>query len=295
MTDSARQLHASLARIADLPDHIQIWPGHGAGSACGKALGAMPSSTLGYERRTNWAFQLVDQDKFVEAVLEGQPSPPTYFATMKRLNRDGPPLLGPRNELPQLGVSEFADLEQSAAMLDVRPAAEFGAGHIVGTLNIPLIKAFTTWSGWLLQYGKPIALIARNGEDAEEARVALQSIGLDHVVAWFGPEVVQSIGAEHGLATSAKGDVLEAEQLVADGRMVVDIRNPAEWQAGHIPGAVHHPLGTIQSTMDHLDRDTPIAIHCQGGTRSAIGASVLESMGFKDVVDLSGGYGEWRK
>ena len=286
MEAGGRDLFRSLQRTASLPDHLQIWPGHGAGSACGKALGAMPSSTLGYERRTNWAFGIHDEAAFVTSVLEGQPSPPTYFATMKRINRDGAPLLGVRGAPAALAASALAQRIADGVVVDIRPAAAYAAQHAAGTLNIPLGKSFTTWSGWLLRYDQDIALIAPDTLTASEAQRALASIGLDRVVGAFDLDAL--VGSR---ATIAKGDINAAEAMQAAGRLVIDLREPNEWNAGHLDGAELHPLGTVTTTLAALDRTTPLAIHCQAGARSAIGASVLERMGFTDVVDLTAGYG----
>lgn len=293
METGARQLFRSLKRLATLPDHLQIWPGHGAGSACGKALGAMPSSTLGYERRTNWAFGIEDEQQFVAAVLEGQPAPPTYFATMKRLNRDGPPLLGEQGPLSEL-TADALPAARAGVLLDVRPATDFAAGHLRGAISIPLIKAFTTWSGWLIDHDTPITLVAPDATTAGSARTALASIGLDDVRGWFGPAALRDAAAREGLVTATRADIGDAEAMIAAGRTVVDLREVPEWEAGHIPDAVHHPLGTVQQALDDLPRDTPLAVHCQAGTRSGIGSSVLEAMGFTDVLDLSAGYSGWR-
>ncbi len=294
MVAGARQLFASLQRTRSLPDHLQIWPGHGAGSACGKALGAMPTSTLGYERRTNWAFGLNTEAAFVDTVLDGQPTPPAYFGTMKRINRDGPPLLGLRAPLQSAAVESVTAQLESGQFLDTCPAAAYAAGHLRGSINIPLIKAFTTWAGWLLDYDRPITLIADSQAEAEEARRALASIGLDNVSGWLTSGAALSLATSGDiLATSRHGDVTAAETLLGGGRTVVDLREPNEWAAGHIPGAVHHPLGKVRAELAALPRDTPLAVHCQAGTRSAIGTSVLEAAGFTDVVDLSGGYAGW--
>lgn len=294
MESGARQLFASLQRMATLPDHLQIWPGHGAGSACGKALGAMPTSTLGYERRTNWAFGVPDEATFVASVLEGQPNPPTYFATMKRMNRDGAPVLGEQGAVPSLAGSELPAALRDGTVIDLRPFARYAEKHIRGTLNLPLIKAFTTWAGWLVGYDREITLIAPDAASSSEARRALASIGLDKVRGAFSTEIIDTAAAQGGTAQVIKGDITTAEGLIEGGRMVIDIRERNEWDAGHIPGAVHHPLGTLATTLSELDRATPVALHCQGGTRSAIGASVLEQLGFTDVVDLTGGWSTWQ-
>ena len=293
MESGARQLFGSLQRLATLPDHLQIWPGHGAGSACGKALGAMPTSTLGYERRTNWAFAISDEATFVTAVLEGQPSPPAYFGTMKRINRDGPAVLGVQAAVPSLMTSAFPAAMAETSVVDLRSFADFSEAHLPGTLNLPLIKAFTTWAGWLLPYDRDITLISPDGISTAEARRALASIGLDRVRGAFGSGVIEAAQRSGTAVRSVKGDVTRAATLIKTGRTVIDLREVSEWNAGHIPGAEHHPLGVLRSDMANIDRAAPIAIHCQGGTRSAIGASVLEAMGFTDVVDLTTGFSGW--
>ncbi len=287
---SAVQLFHSLKRLEPLPDHLQIWPGHGAGSACGKALGAMPTSTLGYERRTNWAFGVNMEPAFVTAVLDGQPTPPSYFARMKQVNRDGPPVLGKRAPLPTLGHDAvMRALQDGSVVLDVRPKRDHAAGHLEGTLGIPLIKAFTTWAGWLVAGDATVIVIAIDAEAADEARDALASIGIDNVTGFAEPSVVTG----PTVRTANPGDINDAAAMQADGRHVLDVREANEFAVGHIPGAEHHPLGTLEESVGNLDRTTPLAVHCQGGTRSAIGASVLERMGFTDVIDLVGGYSAW--
>ena len=293
MEAGARQLFASLQRLRTLPDHLQIWPGHGAGSACGKALGAMLTSTLGYERRTNWAFAITNEASFVLAVLEGQPAPPSYFGTMKRINRDGPAMLGEQYALPLLPVSQLAEALAATNVVDLRSSAEYAEAHLPGTLNLPLIKAFTTWAGWLLPYDRDITVIAPDAASAADARRALASIGLDRTRGWFGLEVIESAQRSGTAVRIVKGDITNAEMLIEGGRRVLDLREESEWDAGHIPGAEHHPLGTLNAALEGTSRELPIAIHCQGGTRSAIGASLLERMGFTDVVDLTGGYAAW--
>lgn len=288
---SAVQLFHSLKRLESLPDHLQLWPGHGAGSACGKALGAMPTSTLGYERRTNWAFGVNMEPAFVTTVLDGQPTPPTYFARMKQVNRDGPPVLGARPALPAIDRDAvMRGINNGSVVLDVRPQADHAACHLDGTLGIPLIKAFTTWAGWLVPGDATVILIAPDAEAAAGARDALASIGIDNVTGYAPPSVVTG----PTVRTARPGDIHDAVAMQADGRRVLDVREVDEFAAGHIPGAEHHPLGSLESSVASLDRATPVAVHCQGGTRSAIGASVLERMGFTDVIDLTAGYGGWK-
>jgi hydroxyacylglutathione hydrolase len=253
----------------------------------------MPSSTLGYERRTNWAFGVKSEAEFVAAVLEGQPSPPTYFAMMKHINKIGAPVLGNATPIEDLDIGDFAWAMADGVVLDVRPRSSWSEGHLGGTINIPLIKAFTTWAGWLLPYDQSIALIALSSADATEARRALASIGLDRVRGAFSPAAYAALEQTRGIASAKQGDIRKAESLIASGRPVIDLREAGEWAAGHIPGAEHHPLGSVRAGLAERDRTTPLAIHCQAGTRSAIGASVLEAMGFTDVIDLTDGFAAW--
>lgn len=292
---SARALFRSLQRLAPLPDYLQIWPGHGAGSACGKALGSLPTSTLGYERRTNWAFQIADEDAFVAAVLEGQPPPPTYFARMKRINRDGPPILGVRVAPAELAASALLRALRDGLVLDIRPLQAYAEAHIPGTLNLPLIKTFTTWAGWLLPADRALYLIAADPGAALEAQLALTSIGLDRVAGAFSPAVIAAAQDVPEARATRCAPMAEASRLQRDGRLIVDVRDLSEWRAGHLNGAAHHPLGTLASTLAAMDHTTPLAVHCEGGTRSAIGASVLEWIGFSDVIDLGGGWREWER
>src|SRR5687767_12953979 len=160
MEAAAHALFHSLQRFKTYPDYLQIWPGHGAGSACGKGIGSLPQSTLGYERRVNWAFNISDEDEFVRRVLAGQPEPPRYFADMKRVNKEGPRILGGFHR-PQLSPPAAVDalLRKREIIVDTRPAPDFAAGHIPGTINIPLNNAFNTWAGWLLPFDRDFHLI----------------------------------------------------------------------------------------------------------------------------------------
>ena len=290
---SARALFRSLQRLTALPDHLQIWPGHGAGSACGKALGSLPSSTLGYERRTNWAFGVTNEAEFVAAVLEGQPAAPPYFATMKRLNRDGPAILGTGAAAPTLAADAMGGALRDGTVVDIRPLRDYADAHIAGTLSLPLIKAFTKWAGWLLSYDRDVYLIAADAGSAAEAQRALQSIGLDRIRGVFGPDVIATASATGTARQTRRVPIGESPVLQRAGTVIVDVRELDEWGAGHLDGAKHMPLGMLAVSAAAMDRNTPLALHCEGGTRSAIGAALLEQMGFRDVTDLTGGWHAW--
>jgi hydroxyacylglutathione hydrolase len=292
MEGMARQLYASLQRTASLPDYLQVWPGHGAGSACGKALGAVPFSTLGYERIANWAFQQPDEATFVREVLAGQPEPPRYFARMKALNRDGPPPV-PRQAPPTIGVSELEQLARDGVIpVDPRPTADFAAGHIPGSVHVPLGSSFATWAGTVLPADAALVLVGVDTGDAMEAVRTLQLIGMDDVRGIAPASVLADHTARGQQLAAIPG--ISAKAASRSAAPVVDVRGSTEWNGGHAPGARHVFLGDLADTMADAPRDTPMVVQCQGGTRSVIAASLLRRMGFRNITNLEGGFDAWR-
>lgn len=302
METGARQLFRSLQRFKQFPDYLQIWPGHGAGSACGKALGAMPQSTVGYERIANWAFGIVDEDAFVTAVLEGQPEPPRYFAEMKRINKEGPRLLGGLGRPGRLPASRVSDLlAKGALVVDTRPATDYAAAHIPGTINIPLNRAFTGWAGWLIPYDRDFyLLIDRAREDAvKTAARDLAMIGLDRLAGYLDcdEEMLETWRASGGtLESTPQMTVAQLRERQATGDVtVIDVRGRSEWEAGHLPGVANIPLGLLPDRLAELPERGTIVLQCETGSRSAIAASVLEARGRGTVANLEGGFTAWRK
>ncbi len=302
MEAGARDLFASLERFRSLPDHLQIWPGHGAGSACGKALGAVPSSTVGYERIANWGVGTLDEAQFVGMVLEGQPEPPRYFAHMKKVNRDGPGDGGEGSTTRRLPAEELDELlAHNATVVDVRPANAFAAEHIPGTLNVPLGSSFTTWAGSLLPYDRDLYLLVDSECDNCEA-IALQNlslIGLDRVAGTFDSGVLAE-WRDRGrpLGSIKQCDVADVGRVIGQSDVVVvDVRKRSEWSAGHLPGESirNIPLQELSQRLGELPAGKRIVVHCQGGGRAAIAASLLTANGFPDVCNLSGGFGAWQK
>jgi hydroxyacylglutathione hydrolase len=299
METSARQLFRSLQRFRQLPDFLQIWPGHGAGSACGKSLGAVPQSTLGYEKRFSWAFAVDDEDEFVRAVLAGQPDPPRYFGQMKRINRDGPRLLGELRPV-LLPVDRLAAVLQAGAIVvDTRSAPEFALGAVPGTISIPRNRAFTTWSGSLLPYDVELYLLL---DDRRESTVdgvvrQLAGIGLDRVVGYFGTEVIEAWRASRGaLQTIPQIDAAEVRAGAREGRFaLLDVRSPSEWAAGHLPGSSNIPVADLEQRLAEIPRDRPLIVHCQSGSRAAIAAGLLRARGMADMRVFSGGFAEWSR
>ena len=298
MDAAARTLFRSLQRFKLQPDWLQIWPGHGAGSACGKGLSAIPHSTVGYERRFNWAFGVTDEAEFARMALAGQPDPPKYFGTMKRLNREGPRLLGglPR-PAPMAPEKVLEVVDAGGFLIDTRTAAEYASGHIPGTLNIPFNNAFTTWAGWVMPYDRDAYLLSAkaDGRQAEGAMRDLAMIGYDRVAGSFGAEALGAwTGAGRALSTLTRITARDLAQRMERGAAaVVDVRSRVEWEAGHIPGVPNIPASEIADRIRELPQARPLVLHCQGGTRSAIAVSLLDVRGITGVVDLPGGYTEW--
>ncbi len=299
MEAGARTLFRSLQRFKQLPDHLQIWPGHGAGSACGKALGAVPTSTLGYEKLVNWGLGIADEQAFVEAVLAGQPEPPKYFAEMKRINKVGPAILGGFHRPPQLAPTAIdALLRDGAPIVDTRPADVAAVGMIPGTINIPLNRSFNTWAGWLLPYDRDVFLIVSedDAEDGVDAAVRdLAMIGIDRVAGWSSATVINAWAHEgKELVAIPQQTALEVSAQWNHGAVtVLDVRGASEYDAGHLPGVRNIPVGYLTSHLGELPHDRPLALHCQGGGRSAIAASLLQAHGFSNVINMTGGFAAW--
>jgi hydroxyacylglutathione hydrolase len=293
---SAHMLYESLQRMKQLPVDLQIWPGHGAGSACGKALGAMPSSTLGYELATNWAFNARDENTFVREVLSEQPEPPRYFAIMKRVNAGGPDrdaVLARPPRMPDAALGPL--LEAHATIVDLRRSDAYGAEHVPGTINIPLARAFPTWAGSVLPYDADIYLIGDDERATIEATHDLALIGLDRVAGRFTRQVIERWHEAGGAVESQPK--IDAHGLAAEIRagtaVVIDVRDDSEWNAGHLDGAIHLPLATLAGRLDEVPRGRTIIVHCQAGSRSAIAASVLTAAGIPNVVNFAGGIAAW--
>jgi hydroxyacylglutathione hydrolase len=299
MEGAARQLFRSLQKFRVLPDYLQIWPGHSAGSACGKSLSAVPQSTLGYEKRFNWAFGVPDEAEFVRAALDGQPDPPRYFAQMKRINQSGPRLLGEIPRPPRLPVSTLiAVLGAGGTVVDTRDSSEFGRGAVPGTINIPGTRTFTTWAGSLLPYDRDFYLIVddRLGHAVDQLVRDLAGIGLDRVAGYFGADVIGACRTSQGHLQSIPS--LTLAELTGrhrdNGEVVLDVRSQGEWKAGHIPGSLNLPVGELDQRLDQVPRDRTLVVHCQTGARAAMAASLLRARGFTDVRLFPGGFSEWR-
>lgn len=284
----AEQMFDSLKKFMALPDFVQVWPGHGAGSACGKALGAIPTSTVGYEKATNWALQMTDKDAFIKELTTNQPEPPNYFAMMKKVNKEGIQVTTEVARPEVIGSDRLDTLVEETQVVDTRKGEDFANGHVPGTINIPYNNKFVSWAGWLVNFDKDITLIA-SADDVDQVQTDLQSIGLDRLRfivpveeldASLLTETYTDVTAEEAIEAAEKGDVF-----------VLDVRNATEWNASHYEKAERILLGKLASDHEGLPTDRTIAVHCASGVRSRMAASVLQSLGYKDIHNILGGYG----
>lgn len=287
----ARDLYKSIERFRQLPDHLQVWPAHGAGSACGKGLGSIPSSTVGYEKLFNPALQYEAEEEFVQYILADQPEAPKYFAVMKRVNKVGPEILGADHSHPMLLLDQLDSAIENGTVLDLRSSAEFAQGHVPGSINIPA-KMLSPWAGWLVDYDKPTYLICQPGELEQAARI-LHAIGCDNIAGGFDASAVTGSGmATEVYATGAPEELADA--IEQQNVHLIDVRAQEEWDEGHIEQASHHFLGRLRDTAHEIPEDARVITQCRSGARSAIAASILQSLGHKDVVNLAGGYMAWK-
>lgn len=282
----ARQQFASVQRIKALPDYLQIWPGHGAGSACGKALGAVPSTTLGYEKLFNPAFQFDGEAAFVEWLLSGQPEPPRYFAQMKRVNKIGPTLLSELADPPALNrAAILAAIAAGDLVVDLRPETAFARQHIPGTVTIPATSSnFSTYVGWFVDYERPLYLIVSDEADLTFVVPALRAIGIDNIGGWAAERDLFT-GDDPALPSIAPSDIIQHPQA-----FILDVRGASEHAEGHLPGAINIPLGFIPRHLEQLPRDRTILVHCASGYRSSIAASLLRRAGFTNVLNVADSY-----
>jgi hydroxyacylglutathione hydrolase len=276
-----------------MPDYLQLWPGHGAGSACGKALGAIPSTTLGYEKLFNPAFQFNEEKAFVQWLLSGQPEAPRYFAQMKKMNKMSWPLLDTLSAPKQMDHAALMRLVKAAeGMIDLRSREDYARAGISGTINVPMTdNAFLTYIHWFVYYNKPLYFVAPSKERVEPVCTALRSIGIDNTPAFFAPEAARDEGET--LPTMSASQL--AERLPKNGLIIVDVRGQTEYDTQHIAGATHIPLGHLPRRMSELPKDHTLVMQCASGYRSQIAASYLRAHGFKDVATLNDDVQAWSK
>ena len=299
MEPSARAQFASIQReFRSLPEFLQVWPAHGAGSACGKSLGDVPMSTVGYELRTNRSLQAaLNEQTFVDFILAGQPEPPLYFARMKRENRRGPELLPALPSPARLQASDLRGLEnrRDIAILDTRTRHAFFEGHLAGSLLTELDFQFCSIAGSYVPEQTPIYLLVNDAKLVEAVR-ALIRVGLDRIVGHFTPETLAEYGRLGGALrrTTTIGMADLEKQRTSGSAYVLDVRGAAEFETGHVPDALHVPHTRIGINVDNLPVDKPLLVYCHSGARAAAAVAMLARLGL-NAIDVNDNFANYRR
>lgn len=288
--------HTIHDKLMHLPDRVKVMPAHGAGSSCGKNLSAELTSTIGAQRLSNPSVQPMSEEAFVEMITEGQPAAPAYFSSDAAMNKRVHPLLHQDRTVAEMTPEQIrAALDAGVRVVDARSVGDFASGHLRGSVNVGFDGRFAETGGMVADVGDQIALITYPGEE-QEAALRLARIGSDSAIGYLNvnrdgrfPEELAEL-----VQTAPGSTVAELDELLRRNAVtLVDIRNPGERENGAIPGSIHIPLAQLRTRMGELPVDKPIVLHCAGGWRSSVAASLLRANGFQQVSDLLGGYNAW--
>ncbi|HZQ93872.1 MAG TPA: rhodanese-like domain-containing protein [Candidatus Sulfotelmatobacter sp.] len=284
-------------KLLTLPDNVLVYPAHGAGSLCGKNMRAERSSTIGTERLTNYALQIKSREEFIRQLTSNLPARPEYFAKDAEINRTGAAALSDLPPLRSISPAELDGLlKEGEIALDVRSGEEFSAGHVPGSVNIALGGQFASWAGTVLGLASHPVLIAGTETQIEEARLRLARVGIEALDGYLAGGVAAWQQAGLPMATVPQITPQELEQQLRSGEVqVLDVRREPEWDAGHIDGATWWPLDNFRVSPPEIDHDVPLAVHCKGGYRSMIAASLLQRAGFRRVLNVTGGFDAWQR
>jgi len=287
----AKQLYRSIEKFLKLPDNTEIWPGHGAGSFCGKSLSNIPQSTLKQEKLTNPALQFSGKEAdFVNYILKDQPAPPKYFAMMKHLNKVDRPLLVAVPKLAKLNKQETDNAIQNGLnVIDARPKSVSGKGFIKGSFLIENMKTFSTFVGSVVDYQNQIILVADENQ-IEDLMRKLMRIGMDNIYGYITNPSEQNLALQN-----VKTIDIETFKSYLENKNIqkIDVRTESEYKSGHINGVENIALNTLEKNLDKINKKEPVIIHCQSGARAAIAYSILIKHGFENILNYSGGINDW--
>jgi len=294
----AGMLYDSLhSKLLTLSDSVLVYPAHGAGSLCGKNMRAERSSTIGTERLTNYALQINSKEEFVKQLTSNLPARPEYFLQDAEINRSGAATLSELPELPPIDAMLLQKmLEEGEIALDLRTGEEFCAGHVPGSINIALSGQFASWAGAILGLNSDPVLIAESEDRIAEARMRLARVGMENIAGYLRGGIQGWAEAGLDLAQTAQIDVSELSRRRDHSNIqVLDVRREAEWEGGHIDGAMFWPLDNFKISPPEIDKDVPVAVHCKSGYRSMVACSLLQRAGFRNVINVTGGFDAWQQ
>ncbi|MGH9671700.1 MAG: MBL fold metallo-hydrolase [Bryobacteraceae bacterium] len=283
-------------KLLTLPDHVEVYPAHGAGSLCGRQMSTERKSTIGLQRAANYALQPKTKEEFVTLLTAELPERPGYFALDVEINREGAPPLKELPLIPGLLPAQVHDWQQRGVLvLDTRPGAQFGAGHIPGSIQIGLTGQYASWAATLLGLDRKFIVVAEEEDKLEESAMRLARVGIEGVIGHAEGGIEAWDRAGYPVATVPQLSVQDLDRWRGDsGTQVLDVRTPGEWDAGHVPGAVHRQLNELARGIEGVDRASPVAVMCKSGYRSSIGTSLLKRAGFPEVFNVVGGFDAWK-
>jgi len=298
---SAEQMAAMLYdslhdKLLGLPDAVEVYPAHGAGSLCGRNMSRETMSTIGEQRKFNYALQPMAREAFVAMMTTDLPEAPAYFSKDAELNRTGAGALDDPDHVPPLPATEVADRQRAGALvLDVRGSAAYGAGHIAGAINIGLGGQFASWAGSLISMGTRVILVAEDQDGVSEALVRLARVGIESVEGYLDGGVYSWYAAGLPTLATPQMPVDELHARIEEGAplRVLDVRRAGEYASGHVPGAVSIPLSDLKAAPPTWDPAAPTAVVCGSGYRSSAGTSILETLGFQELYNVVGGTAAW--
>jgi hydroxyacylglutathione hydrolase len=290
----AAMLYDSLHnKLLQLPDDVQVYPAHGAGSLCGRQMSAERSSTIGKEKISNYALRPSSREEFVKLLTAELPERPGYFALDVEINRTGASSLQELPPLPAISPTELkARRDRGAVILDTRPASDFAAAHIPGSIQIGLAGQYATWAAIVLGLDSEIVLLAEDPEKAAESRLRLARVGIERVTGYLDGGIAQWSREGEPIEQTAQISVEQLRGIAAEIH-IIDVRRTPEWQGGHVDRAQLKPLDSLAQNLDDLDKTKPVAVYCKGGYRSAIASSLLQRAGFQEVLNVTGGFDAW--
>jgi hydroxyacylglutathione hydrolase len=287
-------------KLLPLPDQTEVYPAHGAGSMCGRNMSSETSSTIGEQKKFNYALQPMSRDEFIRMMTSDLPAAPDYFSKDAEINRSGASLLESLPKPQAFDGKEVLDLAaRGHVVLDVRSAAEFGASHVPGSLNIGLGGQFAIWAGSLIPITAPIIIVADSDEKIDEAVIRLARVGIENVKGYLsgGMESWRKAGFEVDTVPQLTIDELNSLIEKQAGLQIIDVRRSPEYESGHVPRALHAPLANLSQTAGHLPLDPakPTAVICAGGYRSSAATSILQQHDFTNLMNITGGTSAWIK
>jgi hydroxyacylglutathione hydrolase len=284
-------------KLMTLPDDVEVYPAHGAGSLCGKNLSPERWSTIGKQKQFNYALQEMSREAFVNMLTAELPDRPEYFAEDAAINRDGPALLAESAATALPPHTVRAKLEAGAVALDTRPVSVFGAGHLPESINIGLGGQYATWAATVIGLHKALVIVAEDDEKVRESTLRLSRVGIENVAGYLqgGVEAWEAAGLP--LETTPQVSVHQLREHQGEWQ-VLDVRRIGEYRGGHLPGAIHHPLDTLAKALEGgdlpgVDRNKPVAVHCKGGYRSSAACGLLQANGYREVYNVVGGLDAW--